>query len=85
MDHSPDAQHGEGSVLHAQSQLRAVVVEGDAADRLLHVAASQQGVVEEAPEPAAHQGVGGGGGCSVVVVVVVLLTVCCCVVDSVLL
>lgn len=48
---SPDTQHGEGSVLHAQSKLRAVVVEGNAADRFLHVTASQQSVVMKTPQP----------------------------------
>ncbi len=48
---SPDTQHSEGSVLHAQSKLRAVVVEGNTADRFLHVTASQQSVVRKTPQP----------------------------------
>ncbi len=48
---SPDSQHCEGSILHAQSKLRSVIVEGDAADRFLHVTTSQQGVIRKTPQP----------------------------------
>lgn len=48
---SPHTQHSEGSVLHAQSKLGSIVVEGNAAHRFLHVTASEERVVKKAPQP----------------------------------
>lgn len=48
---SPDTQHSEGAVLHAQSKLRSIIVEGNTANRFLHVAASQESVVRKTPQP----------------------------------
>ena len=47
----PDPQHGEGAVLHAQCQVDAVGADGRTADGLLHVAAGDQGVVDQTPDP----------------------------------
>ena len=52
----PDPENGEGAVLHAQSQVDAVGADGCAADGLLHVAARDEGVVNEAPDPAEAEG-----------------------------
>lgn len=50
----PDSEHGEGAVLHAQGQLLSVQAEGHAANRLLHVAACDEGVVHQTPQPDTH-------------------------------
>lgn len=48
---SPDTKYSERSVLHAQSELRSIVGEGNAADGLLHITSSQQSVVRKTPQP----------------------------------
>lgn len=53
---SPDTQYSEGAVLHAQSKLRSIVVEGNTANRLLHVTASQESVVRKTPQPERQTG-----------------------------
>lgn len=46
----PDTKNCKRSVLHPESELRAVVVEGHAAHGLLHVTASDQCVFRQTPE-----------------------------------
>lgn len=48
--HLPDTQNSKRSILHPESELGAVVVEGNAAHGLLHVTASDQCVFRQTPE-----------------------------------
>lgn len=47
----PDSENNERAVLHAQRQLRSIGAESHTTNGFFHVAAGDQGVVSQAPQP----------------------------------
>lgn len=52
----PYSEDYEGAILHPKCQLRSVRTEGHAPYGLFHIAASNQGMVSKAPQPAPKGG-----------------------------